>query len=104
MMKEAAAVLMVVAGVAVAASAVSRDDERVALAIDRESLAADVTGDIRVDAALARLPSACAAPAARIRRAPVRRRPARRACAPRVTAAPDVARRISSDPTGSSRL
>jgi hypothetical protein len=103
MMKEAVAILMVVAGVVVAGRAGSRDDDPMALAVG-DRIALDLPADIRLDAALMKLPLSCAGPAARAHRSPVHRRANRRACGPRVTATPDVARKISSDPTAWSRV
>jgi hypothetical protein len=102
MMKEAVAILVVVAGVVVAGRPGSRDDDRMALA-SGDRVALDLAADMRLDAALMKLPLGCAGPAARAHRSPVHRR-TRRACGPRITATPDVARKISSDPTAWSRV
>jgi hypothetical protein len=105
MMKEAVAVLMVIAGVAIAGSAATHDGESLAPVIARNAgnLPADVLEDIRLDAEM-RLPIECPYPAAKPHRAPARRRAVKRMCPPRETAAPDVARKVSSDPTASARL
>lgn len=105
MVKEAVAVLMVVAGVALAGRAATPDSESAASAVVRPAvkLPANVLEDIRLDAEL-RLPIECPGPAVKARRVPVHRRAAKRMCPPHSTAAPDVARKVSSDPTLSARL
>jgi len=113
MLKETIAVFLVVAGIAVAL-ADTRDDEPVALSVqhDVRRLALQVSDDLRLDAALTRLPMECAGPATRMRRAisehtvrdrmaTARKRIARRAC-PHNIPDPDVARKLSSEPGGSS--
>jgi hypothetical protein len=114
MLKETFAVFLVVGGVAVAV-ADSRDDASVALSVrhDSRSLPLDVSDALRLEAALIRLPMESPGPATRMRRAisehtvrdrtatAARKRVALRAC-PHSIPAPDVARKLSSEPGGSS--
>jgi hypothetical protein len=113
MLKETIAVFLVAAGVALAL-ADSRDDEPVALSLrhDSRNLPLDVSADLRLDAALTRLTMESASPATRMRpgiseltlrdgTATPRKRVARHAC-PHSIPAPDVARKLSSEPGGSS--
>ncbi len=113
MLKETIAVFLVAAGVAVALADV-RDDEPVALSVrhDAQRLPLQVSDDLRLEAALIRLPMESAGPATgmhrgigehmlRDRTAPARKRVASREC-PHSIPAPDVARKLSSEPGGSS--
>jgi len=114
MLKETIASFLVIGGVVVAV-ADTRDAEPVAISVQRAArkLPLDVSDDIRLDAALIRLPMEYAVPApgmrrgisehtARDRTATARRPVARRACPPQSRPAPDVARKLSSEPGGSS--
>jgi len=109
MLKETIAVFLVVAGVAVALADV-REDMALPVPHDARSLTLDVSDDLRLDAALIRLPMEYPGLATGIRRAigedalrapRPRKRIARRAC-PHSIPAPEVARKLSSEPGGSS--
>jgi hypothetical protein len=113
MLKETIAVSLVVAGVAVAV-ADTRDAEPMSISVQRDArkLPLDVSNDLRLDAALIRLPMEYAGQATRMRRAigehtvrdrpaTARKRVATRAC-PHSIPAPEVARKLSSEPGGSS--
>ena len=115
MLKETIAVFLVAGGVAVALEATS-DDESGAPPVQRNAWRApalEVSADLRLDAALTRLPLESAGGATRMRCAigahtvrdrtatTMRKRVASRAC-PHSIPAPDVARKLSSDPGGSS--
>ena len=110
MLKETIAVFLVVAGVAVALADV-REDMALPVQHDARSLTLDVSDDLRLDAALIRLPMEYPGLATGIRRAigedalrepRPRKRIARRACPPHGNPAPDVARKLSSEPGSSS--
>lgn len=105
MVKEAVAVLMVITGLALAEKAATFDGDSAAPPIVRNAgnLPARVLEDIRLESAL-RLPIECPGPAVKARRAPVHRRAAKPMCPPHGTTAPEVARKLSSDPTATSRL
>ena len=109
MLKETIASFLVIGGVALAV-ADTRDAEPVAQR-DARKLPLDVSDDLRLDAALIRLPMEYGVPATRTgsainertvrdRAATTGKRVARRAC-PHSIPAPDVARSLSSDPGGS---
>jgi hypothetical protein len=113
MLKETIAVFLIAAGVALALADI-RVDEAVALSVrhDAQRLPLQVSDDLRLEAALIRLPMESAGPATgmhrgigedtlRDRTAAPRKRLARRAC-PHSIPAPDVARKLSSEPGGSS--
>jgi len=109
MLKETIAVFLVVAGVAVALADV-REDMVLPVQPDARSLTLEVSDDLRLDAALIRLPMEYPGLATGIRRAigedalrepRPRKRIARRAC-PHSIPAPEVARKLSSEPGGSS--
>lgn len=112
MLKETVAVFLVVAGVAIALTD-TRDDVALPVRHDARRLALDVSDDLRLDAALIRLPMEypglatgirCAIGEGTLRDRTVtpRKRVARRACPPHSSPAPDVARKLSSEPGGSS--
>ena len=113
MLKETIAVFLVAAGVAVALADI-RDDDAMALSVRHDAwrLPLQVSDDLRLEAALIRLPMESAGPATGIHRdigehmirdrtAAPRKRVAPRAC-PHSIPAPDVARKLSSEPGGSS--
>jgi hypothetical protein len=113
MLKETMAVFLVVAGVAVALAG-SREDEPVELSVrhDARSLPLDVSADLRLDAALTRLTMEHGSPAANVhpaitelairdRTATPRKRVVYHEC-PHSIPAPEVARKLSSEPGGSS--
>jgi len=113
MLKETVASFLVLGGVAVAV-ADTRNAELPSISVRREGwkLPLDVSDDIRLDAALIRLPMEYAGQATRMRRAigehtvryrpaTARKRVATRAC-PHSIPAPEVARKLSSEPGGSS--
>jgi len=113
MLKETTAIFLVVAGVAVAL-ADNRADEPVTVSVGHvaRGLPLEVSDDLRLDAALARLTMESATPATRMRpaiseltlrdrAATPRKRVVDREC-PHSIPAPDVARKLSSEPGGSS--
>jgi len=113
MLKETVASFLVLGGVAVAV-ADTRNAELPSISVRREGwkLPLDVSDDIRLDAALIRLPMEYAVAVPGIRRAigqhtvrdrtaTARKPVARRACPPHSRPAPDVARKLSSEPGGS---
>ncbi len=113
MLKETLAVFLVAAGVAIAL-ADNRADEPVTLSAghDARGLPLEVSADLRLDAALTRLTMEYGSPAAKVdsaitelairnRTAAPRKRVVNHEC-PHSIPAPDVARKLSSEPGGSS--
>ena len=113
MLKETISVFLVVGGVAIALAA-TRDDET-ALPVQHDARRLpllDVSDDLRLEAALIRLPMEYGVPATRMRRAfgehtvrdrtAMARKPAARRECPHSIPAPDVARKLSSEPGGAS--
>ena len=113
MLKETLAVFLVAAGVVIALTD-NRADEPVTLSVrhDARGLPLEVSTDLRLDAALARLTMEYGSPAARVhpaitelairdRAATPRKRVVNHEC-PHSIPAPDVARKLSSEPGGSS--
>jgi hypothetical protein len=113
MLKETFAVFLVAAGIGIAL-ADNRADEPMTVSVQRDArgLPLEVSADLRLDAALARLTMESASPATRMRpaiseitlrdRAATPRKPVVNRECPHSIPAPDVARKLSSEPGGSS--